>query len=149
MSLSCYFGIKLNIFESSAPVIPPSSTLVITNICVSQDTAFGKPVTIYVQCHNFPKKLAIGTLDPDGGVFHLSCEMMFSSAVAFYLEPFDGSRSDSKGDTNNRWPSVHITGYYECDEDHDDPDNIDEEIEEEEVPQKPQKGNAKKTPIRH
>ena len=120
-SLTCYFGVKLVPQQPLTPVIPPASTLVITNICVSQETPFGGPATLYAQCANIPHKVALCTVHPDQGIFHWSTEMMFSKPVTFQLVPFGAGSKDRP------LPSIHLTGYYECDEeaaeDQDDSDD--------------------------
>ena len=136
-----------------APIIPPKSTLVITQVCVTAAFPTGGAVTLYVQSHNITSKLAVCTLHPDKGIFHWAVQLLFSGSVTLFLVPTNpnlpcsGSqqkKAGKKGAAGNstsqeeaaaeakelvQLPTVHIMGYYEAEDEGDDEDEEEEDEE--------------------
>lgn len=133
MSLSCFFGQEL-LPDSTAftPVMPPMSSLVITQVCVTSAFPTGGAVTLYVQSHKMPTKIAVATLCPDKDVYHCPLQLIFSSQVSLFLEPSKQAAKSEDGKAPT-FPHVHISGYYEREDldggDEDEEPSSDEEDE--------------------
>lgn len=159
MSMNCFFGLELQPTGSpSTPIIPPGSTLVVTQVCVTSAFPTGGAVTLYVQSHQTPQKLAICTLHPDKGVYHWPTQLIFAKSASFFLQQtfsnpvkvhLDNSGSSQQGkkaktektpiDDSDAAkqnitliPNVHISGYYEADEKDEDDDDEEQDEEDDE-----------------
>ena len=156
MSLTCFFGQEIQPNGNPvSPIIPPKSTLVITQACVTAAYPTGGAVTLYVQSHNITSKLAVCTLHPDKGIFHWAIQLLFSGSVTFYLVPTNpdlpskensgagGKKGGKKTSTDEKeatkelvpLPTIHLMGYYEAEDegqDEDDDDDDDEDSDEDE-----------------
>jgi hypothetical protein len=154
--LSCYFGHEMEPNGAPfTPVIPPKSSLVITQCCISATCPTGGAVTLYVQPHDLPSKLAVCTLHPDADVFHCPVQLIFSKPFSLYLEPHtkksakngnDRKKKSPDDESDRSFPRVHLSGYYECDIEESDGDEESEtdsssaEETEEVAMQRPQRG---------
>jgi hypothetical protein len=132
MSLSCFFGYELKPDGAAfTPVMPSMSSLVITQACVTSAFPTGNAVTLYVQSHKMPTKIAVSTLCPDKDLYHCPLQLIFSSQVSFFLEPSKEGATSEEGKAPV-FPHVHISGYYEredLDGADDDESSSDEEDE--------------------
>ena len=72
-------------------------------------------MTVFAQVPNLPQRLCLGTLHPDAGIYHLACNHLFNQGVTFVTQ----SNLFGKG---GQPPSVHLTGYFESE--NDDQDSI-------------------------
>lgn len=134
MSLTCFFGQELKPDGTPfTPVMPPKSSLVITQVSVTSAFPTGGAVTLSVQSHKMPSKIAVATLCPDQNIYHCALQLIFSDRVTFFLEAAAGVAEDGeqqrKGAKNfeKHRPHVHISGYYECEDLGGDDDEDDEE----------------------
>ncbi|EPY31719.1 hypothetical protein STCU_03306 [Strigomonas culicis] len=146
MSLNCFFGVELKPDGVPVtPLLPPRSSLVITQCSVTSvvpdaaatadaddadhhhhhkkskmeaAAAAYAPVVLYVQGHEVPSKFAVATLAPQEGVTYSALQLVFSRSVTFTLQPRRGAGEAADGTAH--YPSVHLTGYYECEEDDSD-----------------------------
>lgn len=158
MSLNCFFGLELKPDGVPVtPVIPPHSSLVITQCAVtsvvppppsspsssgaSEAAGAGAPqsygaVTLYVQSHELPHRFAVCTLSPAQQVTYCPLQLLFSKRVTFTLVTQRAPENSSGGGKTaaavaRPYPTVHLTGYYES-EDSDDEDEDELGLEEEE-----------------
>lgn len=123
MSLCCFFGVELKVGEEpQCPLIPPQSTLMITNVAVAAANTTGGRVTLYAKGMKSKDGVALCTLHPDSNVFHAPLQVIFSDYVSLWIEGAKGAAPESL-------PSVHVTGYYEA-VDEDEEEEEDEELEE-------------------
>jgi hypothetical protein len=114
MSLSCFFGHELQPDSTAfTPVMPPMSSLVITQVCVTSAFPTGGAVTLYVQSHKMPSKIAVATLCPDQDIYHCPLQLIFSSQVSLFLEPAKLTTKPAADEKAPVFPHVHISGYYE------------------------------------
>lgn len=160
MSYHCFFGLEIKgDGVPVTPILPPETSLVITQCAIhsyntSKPQAHTNKVTLYVQSHNTPQRIAVGTLSVTDNVFFMPLQLIFSQAVSFSLVPAypeagdksvrqkNKKRKSSETDTADAAAEaseeadrvvVHLTGYYESvDEEPEDEDDIYSEEEEEE-----------------
>lgn len=163
MSLSCFFGKELRPQDPPfTPVMPPGSTLVITQVCVTSEHPTGPAVTLQVQSHNMPFYVSVATLHPDRNVYHFPLQLLFSKNVSFKLVAANGGTEGGDATSNasavakaegkkkkqvakeaatasaaaaqraGPLPSVHITGYYESEELNDAEEDAENSDEEDE-----------------
>ncbi|CAD2222105.1 Nucleoplasmin-like domain containing protein, putative [Angomonas deanei] len=147
MSLHCFFGLELSeVGLQYIPPIPKHSNLVITHAAVtavvpppneaehhhknknnnhSKKENVYSPIALCVQGDNITDRITVGTLDPQNGITYLPLQLIFSSAVTFTLE----TRNNNNNNQNKSvfYPTVHLTGYYETEEEENE-DEMDEEM---------------------
>lgn len=135
MSLHCFFGLAMRVDGVPVtPPMPPNSSLVLSH-CALTSIAAGA-VTLYAQSHDQPQRFAICTLSPDHGVYYAPLQLVFTQKVSFTLVSFTGAAGESSANNNNKRQKdrresdgthdaagapaavVHLTGYFESDEDH-------------------------------
>ena len=109
-SFNCFFGLEVTVGKSQK-VIPEIGFLHISQAALA--TPGSKRVVVSVTIDG--KSFTIGTLSPSNGVYHMPLDMNFmpDSEVEFSIE----------GDDNAK---VHLTGYYELD---DEDDELDDDAE--------------------
>ncbi|CBH13127.1 hypothetical protein, conserved [Trypanosoma brucei gambiense DAL972] len=128
MSLHCFFGLELRPDQVAiSPPMPPDSSLVLTHCSLT--SIVPGAVTLYAQSHDLPTRLALCTLSADRELYYVPLHHIFSRKVSFTLVPSSTVGRSGEG------PTVHLTGYFESDEDRynaDKGDSSDEDRDEEE-----------------
>ncbi|KAG8346583.1 hypothetical protein ERJ75_000751400 [Trypanosoma vivax] len=114
MSLHCFFGVELQPNGSPVtPPLPPKSVLVITHCALT--SAQPGIVTLYAQSHDQVTRFAICTLGADVGIFYVPLQHIFAGGISFTL-------ISSASGAASQCPAVHLTGYFESDEESYTPD---------------------------
>jgi len=101
--MSCFFGLEVTVGQPQT-VIPEIGFLHVSQAAIAAPKACKATLKVCVEGKTF----AVGTLSPSDGIYHMPLDMNFmpDSEVRFSVEG-DG---DAK---------VHLTGYYELDDDED------------------------------
>ncbi|ORC86566.1 uncharacterized protein TM35_000271560 [Trypanosoma theileri] len=117
MSLHCFFGLELRADGVPiTPPMPPNTSLVLTH-CALTSTMPGT-LTLYVQSHDQPNRFALCTLSADRSIFYAPLQLIFAQKVSFTLvaSQTTTSSTSSSNAASEKYPTVHLTGYFESDE---------------------------------